>query len=699
MTVPPETPKDAESAASPAIALEDSVEVLPGIGPGRAALLARLGISSVRDLLLHFPRAYRDCREITPLADVQPGEQVSVVAEITASRQVRLRGRQSLALVTLSDGTGTLSASFFGRGFLAKSAFIPGKTAFFSGRVGQYNGPCLSSPEYEFLEEEDLQSLRQGRILPAYPLTEGITQRMMRKWVRTALDTAAPLLREPLPEELLRRMELPGLAGALRRVHAPDTPEEAADARKRLIFEELLVLQADIQRQKRLLRQEDRAHAHRVGGPLVRRFQAGIPFTLTAAQQRAVEDIVRDMAGPTPMLRLLQGDVGSGKTLVALHAAVIAADGGHQTAFMAPTELLAAQHALVLENLLAPLGLRTILLTGAAEGRGEALRAAASGTAQVVVGTHALFQERAAFHRLGLVIIDEQHRFGVAQRELLVRKGPRPDVLQMSATPIPRSLALTVFGRMDLTVMDELPPGRTPVTTRYIPQGKVAACYDHVRKQAEKGVQAYIVCPLIEESAAKQDTRALLRHFGELSAGPLAGLRTGILHGRLSAPEKNAVMRAFKQGEIQVLFSTTVVEVGIDVPNATLMIVENASEFGLTQLHQLRGRVGRGTQPSFCFLLGKPKTPEGRERLEALCASASGFDIAEADLRMRGPGELLGVRQAGLSDLRAADLIRDARLLDSARREAERLTAPDCADTGDLARSLFRAENGGNPPA
>ncbi len=697
--MPPDRPEDAGKPLPTGPSLEDGVASLPGIGPGRAALLARLGIVTVRDLLLHFPRAYRDCRELTPLASVEPGERVSVVAEITSSRQVRLRGRQSLALITLADGTGTLQASFFGRGFLARSAFVPGRHAFFTGRVGQYNGPCLSSPEYELLEEEDLQSLRQGRILPAYPLTEGITQRMLRKWVLAALDAVAPGLAEPLPGELAERMGFPPAAEALRGVHAPDSPEAAAAARRRLIFEELLVLQTDIQRQKRLLRQENRAHTHRVGGELLRRFQAEIPFALTAAQRRAVEDILGDMAGPTPMLRLLQGDVGSGKTLVALHAAVVAADGGLQTAFMAPTELLAAQHALVLEGLLAPLGLRTVLLTGAAEGRGEAHRAAASGDAQVVVGTHALFQDRAAFHQLGLVIIDEQHRFGVAQRELLVRKGPRPDVLQMSATPIPRSLALTVFGRMDLTVMDELPPGRTPVTTRYIPQGKTAACYDHVRKQAEEGVQAYVVCPLIEDSIAKQDTRALLTHFSELSAGPLAGLRTGLLHGRLPAPEKDAVMRAFKRGEIQVLFSTTVIEVGIDVPNATLMVIENASEFGLTQLHQLRGRVGRGTRPSFCFLLGKPRTPEGRERLETLCKCSSGFDIAEADLRMRGPGELLGVRQAGLSDLRAADLIRDARLLDAARREAERLTAPDCADAGNLADSLFRPQSDAPAPA
>jgi len=370
------------------------------------------------------------------------------------------------------------------------------------------------------------------------------------------------------------------------------------------------------------------------------------------------------------MFRLLQGDVGCGKTIVALHAVAAAADGGYQTALMAPTEVLAEQHFLSLCDSLEPLGMRVELLTGTTRAAAAVRSQIAAGHAHVVVGTQALIQEKTAFHNLGLAIIDEQHRFGVLQRSVLSDKGLNPDVLQMTATPIPRTLAITVYGGMDVTVIDELPPGRLPVKTSRVPENKINDLYAYLVDQVRQGAQAYIICPLVEESD-KRDLTAVTSHFEELSAGPLVSLRTALIHGRMPTSDKDAAMGRFKRGEVDVLFSTTVIEVGVDVPNATIIVIENAAQFGLTQLHQLRGRVGRSTRQSHCFLLGKPQTQDGRRRLEALCTMTSGFDIAEEDLQLRGPGEFYGVRQAGLTDLRVADLIRDVRLLDQARRDAQ----------------------------
>ncbi|MBW7866293.1 MAG: ATP-dependent DNA helicase RecG [Candidatus Hydrogenedentes bacterium] len=666
-------PTAAPAPQAEAVSLSSPVSALEGIGPKRAALLEQLGLRTLGDLLFHFPREYRDYRQITPIAEVRQGELATVEAEIIGMRHVRLPRRQSLAHLTLQDATGTMSATFFGRGFLVGTVFVKGARGLFTGKVSEYKGPCLANPEYELLtgDEEDL--LNTGRLVPVYPAAEGLTQRMLRRWVRALLPLAAPLAAEALPGKLRARHGLPGMEEALREVHFPGSPENAASARRRLAFEELLVLQADILERRQSLRRESRAHPNRINGPLLKGLHRRLPFVLTGAQERAVSDIVSDMASPVPMLRLIQGDVGCGKTLVALHAVAVAADGGAQTAFMAPTEILAEQHAASLRELLEPMGLTVAVLTGNTPDSRRIRELVAGGGVDVVVGTHALFQESTRFKRLGLAVIDEQHRFGVCQRALLSAKGPRPDVLQMTATPIPRSLALTVFGEMDLTVIDEMPPGRQPVKTRRIPESKLPDLYRHIGKEAGLGRQTYIVCPLVEESAHRGGQTAVLRHFQELSEGPLAGVPAAVLHGRMCQEEKDAVLRAFRRGEVRVLFSTTVIEVGIDVPRATMMVIENAAEFGLTQLHQLRGRVGRGSETSYCFLLGKPKTPEGRERLEILCEHGSGFDIAEADLRLRGPGEVFGARQAGISDLRLADLILDARLLDLARREAAAL--------------------------
>ncbi len=483
-------------------------------------------------------------------------------------------------------------------------------------------------------------------------------------------------LPETLPVVVREAEGFAPLTACVQQLHFPSDLEAAERARARLTFESLLTIQLGVLH-KRNQRHADSGIAHSVNGPLLKALDGQLPFSLTAAQERCISEVLRDMAAPRTMVRLIQGDVGSGKTVVAAHAIAAALDGGYQAAYMAPTELLAEQQYRSMAQLFEPLGVRVELLTGSMRGAKAIRRGGAAGAARIAVGTQALFQHATEFHRLGLVIIDEQHRFGVGQRQALADKGEKADVLHMTATPIPRSLTMTLYGGMDLSVIDSLPPGRKPVKTRYIPEGKVAGCYAYLAEQAAKGHQSFIVCPLVEASELRQDSIAVEDHYEELTHGVLSGLRTAFLHGRLDGGEKDGIMGAFAAGEIDVLFSTTVIEVGIDVPNATTMVIENASQFGLTQLHQLRGRVGRGAAQSYCFLLGKPSTPEGKERIRIFCEMSSGFDLAEADLRLRGPGEVTGFRQAGFDDAHAAVWVGDGRLLDRTRRCAEALLAAD----------------------
>lgn len=672
--------------------LDSPVDVVSGIGPKRAALLDHLNIRTVRDLLFHFPRDYQDRRHITPIAQAQEGKAVTVEGDVVRSKMVRLRGRMSLAVVTLRDASGEMQATWFGRGFLAKT-FVAGTRGLFTGLVGKYKGPCLKNPEYEMLSGDEEDRLHTGRVVPIYRLTEKVSQRMLRQWVWNALDGLAVsdgAFPDALPRALSDKHGFPEVLEAIRCVHFPDEIALAEAARTRFAYEELLGIQLGVLGLRAARLHEEKGIRHVVDGPKLKAFRGSLPFSLTTAQRRAVDDILGDMASPRPMVRLVQGDVGCGKTIVAVHAIAAAADGGHQTALMAPTEVLAEQHFIGLRDLLEPLGLWVDLLTGSMRGTGEIRRRVARGEAHVVVGTHALIQEKTVFHNLGLAIIDEQHRFGVCQRSTLIEKGLNPDILQMTATPIPRTLAITVYGGMDVTVIDEMPPGRLPVKTRRITPAKVPELHEYVVKRAGDGFQTYYICPLVEESD-KKELAAVTRHFEELSSGPFSGLRTALMHGRLDAAQKDEIMQSFKAGEVDVLFSTTVIEVGVDVPNAILMIIEDAPQFGLTQLHQLRGRVGRGKEQSYCFLLGTPKTEDGKRRVEALCATNSGFDIAEEDLKLRGPGEFYGFRQAGLSDLRAADLIRDVRLLDHARRDAQEILARNPLLAGDEYRHLATA--------
>jgi len=659
------------------VQVDSPVHALPGVGEKRAELLAALNISSVRDLLFHFPRAYEDRRAVTRIADAEEGSAITVLAEVVSTRVIRLRSRMSMAEAVLRDDSGTLRAVWFGQAFLAR-AFKPGMRGFFSGSVGKWNGPALRNPDYELLSGDDDDLLSTGRIVPIYRLTEGVTQRMLRRLVRTALDSLSEPLEDALPASLRKRHHFPDTDSGMRSVHFPLGLEHAAAARNRFVFEELLGIQIGVLHARAQRQDERKQNRHVTNGPFLHAMRGQIPYRLTRAQDRAIDDILADMASHRPTMRLLQGDVGCGKTIVALHAIAAARDGGYQTAVMAPTEILAEQHAITLRDLLAPLGIEIGLLTGASRNARVLRERIARGDVHIVVGTHALIQGSTRFANLGLVVIDEQHRFGVVQRSTIAAKGNEPEIIQMTATPIPRTLAITVYGGMDISVIDELPPDRTPVKTRRIPPAKIPGMYTYIREQAALGLQTYIVCPLVDESAART-LKAVTIHYDELVNGPLEGLRVGLMHGRLASPEKDRVMRAFKAGELDVLLSTSVIEVGIDCPNATTIIIEDASQFGLTQLHQLRGRVGRGAAASHCFLLGEPKTDDGKKRLETMCATTNGFEIAEADLELRGPGEFYGVRQAGLSDLRVADLVRDARLLDAARREAEMILKRDPA--------------------
>lgn len=658
---------------------DSPVEALPGVGPRRAALLAGLGIGTVRDLLLYFPREYEDRRCLTPLGALAEGKTATVSAEVVSARPMRLRRRMTLAEVRLRDGSGVGKAVWFGRDYMAR-VLKPGAQVLLTGTVGKWSGLALRNPDYEVLTGDEEDFLHTGRVVPIYKLTDGVSQRMLRRCVHAALEQAGSdldtCIPETLPEGLRTQHGFPRAWEAIRTAHFPDEEAEARRARARFAYEELLAIQLGVLSERAARLHEEKGYRHIADGPMLARLRASLPFQLTAGQEEAVADMLGDMASPRPMSRLLQGDVGSGKTVVALHAMAAAADGGFQTAMMAPTEILAEQHGLCLREMLAPLGLRAEVLTGSTPDAAGVRERVAAGTCHVVVGTHALIQKTTAFHKLGLAVIDEQHRFGVVQREALIEKGLNPDIVHMSATPIPRTLAITVYGGMDVSVIQDLPPGRKSIKTTRITPAKLPWLHDTIRKRARKGLQTYIICPLVEESA-KSDLKAVVQHYEELCAGPLDDLRVGLIHGRLASGDKDAVMHRFKAGELDVLVSTTVIEVGIDCPRATTIVIEDAPQFGLTQLHQLRGRVGRGADQSYCYLLGKPKTKDGKRRVEVMCEASNGFEVAEADLALRGPGEFSGVRQAGLSDLRFADLIRDVRILDAARRDAREILECD----------------------
>jgi ATP-dependent DNA helicase RecG len=672
--------------------LDTPLQFLKGVGPQRAALLAKKGLATVGDALFHVPLRHEDRTRLRPLASLVPGDKATVAATIGGvSPPPPGRGGRMPYEAMIRDASGHMVAAWFGRGYLARtlkrgmSVMLHGDVAIRRGRL------TLTVDEFEIPDGDDDDRLHTGRLVPIYSTTEGLSQQVLRRLMWTLVQAHVLDVPEMLPETLRSRRQLPGLADALRQAHFPDTEKARAAAYRRLAYDDFLLLQAGLAiLRARVTR--TRGIAMNPPGAMVTRLRGALPFALTRAQDRVWDDIRRDMAAPYPMHRLLQGDVGSGKTIVAALAVVTAVEAGYQAAVMAPTEILAEQHYGTFRRLLEPLGLEVALMTSALKSKERAARRAdlASGRIACVIGTHALVEQGVEFHKLGLAVVDEQHRFGVNQRLRLREKAERPDLLVMTATPIPRTLALTLYGDLDVSVLDELPPGRQPVITRTRTDGKRPGVYSFLHDEIEAGRQIYVVYPLVEESEAV-DLKAATDMARQLQSGHFRDVVVGLLHGRMSSDEKDAVMQRFKAGEIHLLVSTTVIEVGIDVPNASVMVIEHAERFGLSQLHQLRGRVGRGPWKSYCILMqsGRP-SEDARRRLDAMTETNDGFRIAEVDLELRGPGEFFGTRQSGLPEFRAADLIRDAVILDEARRDAGAIIAADAELRAPQHRELRR---------
>ncbi len=676
---------------------EASVQALPGVGKRVAEALERLGVATLQDLLGHYPARWVDRREIRPIhsltaAELQATEEGedgrsrrsvftvlgtvvgSRVAGPPAGRRWRASASQRLE-VRIADPTGSATLVFFG-GAWRRQHFAEGAKILASGALSAYRGALqFQSPEYEILDEEEEAQIHTGRLFPVYPATKGVTQRQLRHWVRLALDTCVPGLEDTLPASLRARFKLAPLAGALEDIHFPASPEARASARRRLAFEEIFLDQLFVYAVRLRRERGRRADIVPGGGPIFRRIRAALPFRLTPDQEEALTEILDDLRSGRPMNRLLQGDVGSGKTVVALLAAAAAADAGVQTAFMVPTEILAEQHLRTLRDLGGSFGLEPRILTGSlgAGTRREVLRVLADGTAPLVVGTHALFQEEVRFRDLGLVVVDEQHRFGVLQRVALLEKGRAPHVLVMSATPIPRSLALVRYADLDVSLIRHRPAGRGRVVTRVTPEHKREAVYEFLAERLREGRQAFIIYPLVEESE-KSDLKAATTMAKRLAARPeFKDFAVALLHGQMKPEEKDGVMARFVAGEVRVLVATTVVEVGIDVPNASFLIIEHPERYGLSQLHQLRGRVGRGKHASYCVLIrGDAVDDEAAARLDRFAHIDDGFELAELDLSLRGQGDVAGTRQSGRPGYKLADPWRDARMVAVARDEARK---------------------------
>lgn len=660
------------------------VQFVKGVGERRADALSKVGIHTVWDLLYYFPRRYLDRSNVTKIRTASVDSDVTVVGRVQSFAIER--GRRTRFVLYLFDGTGFLTCVWFNRVSLWSRIFKQGETVAFSGKIGEYRGTKqMVHPDFDRLGEEGESGfLNTGIIIPLYPSGEslgnaGLDSRGFRRIMRRALTMHGDRIPETLPASVLGRHRLVGLRRALQQIHFPSDWHSLRSAERRLKFEELFYMELMLAQRKRVLHLQQKGIGFKAVGQRTRVLIEKLPFELTDAQKAVLRQIRDDMKDSVPMNRLLQGDVGSGKTVVAMIAMLMAVENGYQAALMAPTEILAEQHYLTLHHQLEDLGVSVRLLVGGqrAQLRREILAEVEQGKADIIIGTHALIQEKVDFSRLGLIVIDEQHRFGVMQRASLMEKGLNPDALVMTATPIPRSLSMTLYGDLDLSIIDELPAGREPVKTVWRYEDKRKEIYEYVRLRVLGGEQAYIVFPLVEESE-KMDLKAAVESYNKLVSGPFSGVEVGLLHGRMKSEEKEGAMSAFKDGRLQVLVSTTVIEVGVDVPNASIMVVENAERFGLTQLHQLRGRVGRGSQRSHCILVAsRDLNAEARRRLETMVRTTDGFEIAEEDLRLRGPGEYFGTRQHGLPNLRIADIVADAELLDEARKEAFGLSEPD----------------------
>lgn len=654
--------------------LFSDIQYLKGVGPKKGEVLKKNGIETVFDLFYYVPRKYVDRSLITPLHAVAEGMTVTVIGTVAAAGI--MRGRKSRFVVYLEDKDGQLELVWFKGYRYLENAFSEGDVLCASGTVRLYGRPYIPHPEFEIVGSSDDEMIHTGRLIPIYPENSslkniGLHSRGFRRIIKPALDRLMESPCETIPDKWRGKYGLYDLTRAITQVHFPESLEMADSGRQRLAFEELFYLElvlAGRHKNRRLKPDGISLDPPKVNG---RKLLDGLGFKLTSAQVRVLNEIYADMKTSCQMNRLIQGDVGSGKTIVAALAMLGAIESGYQAAIMAPTEILAEQHFYTFSSLFDPLGLKTALLTGSvkARERNKKLSEIESGDASLVAGTHALIQEGVEFKKLGFVVIDEQHRFGVAQRGDLQAKGLNPDILVMTATPIPRTLAMTIYGDLDVSVIDEMPPGRMPVSTKHVPEDKREQMYEFIRQKAKEGQSTYIVYPLVEETE-KSDMKAATEACELLKREIFPDLRTGLLHGRLKSDEKLRIMRDFKSGKIDILVATTVVEVGLDIPSATIMVIEHAERFGLSQLHQLRGRVGRSGAKSYCFLLtGERVGEEASRRIEALTGTSDGFKIAEVDLEIRGPGEILGTRQHGLPELRVARLT-DSRLVELSRRLA-----------------------------
>jgi len=669
--------------------LSNSIQYVKGVGPKLAQHLERKGIRSIEDALYFLPRCYEDRRNLKKISELVTGARETGFGEILLSGMVYYRNRRRRVFeAVVGDGSGSIALKWFhGNVRYLHGRFKKGNKLIFSGDVRRFNGQReIHHPDVEMTEghiEED--SLNFKRIVPVYSETEGLHQRTLRRILKSVLEDYVNGLSSPIPQRILERQNMMDFSEAFRYVHFPPdvAPLEMLNryqsaGHRRIIFDEFFFLELGLAMKKRGITLEP-GLSFRTEGDLSGRFMERLPFPLTGAQKKVLAEIRNDMEKPFPMNRLIQGDVGSGKTIVALLACLHVIECGYQATIMAPTEVLAEQHYLNLHRWLDPLGVRVALLTSGIKGseRETLYQSIQGGQTQLVIGTHAVIQEGVEFQRLGLAIIDEQHRFGVIQRGLLRKKGEHPDVLVMTATPIPRTLAMTVYGDLDVSIIDEMPAGRVPVETKLFPESARERVYRTIEGEVKKGRQGFIVYPLVEESE-KMDLKDATRMAEHFQKEIFPQFRIGLLHGRMRSEEKEAVMLAFKEGEIQILVATTVIEVGIDIPNASIMVVEHAERFGLSQLHQLRGRIGRGRYPSKCILLAQYRSSEeARKRLRAMERTADGFQIAEEDLALRGPGEIFGVRQSGFPDFRVGHFIRDIPILVEARKEAFQLIQED----------------------
>lgn len=662
--------------------LQSPVQYLKGIGPVKAEALATIGINSVEDLLYHIPRRYLDRSTITPMDELQVNSRATVMGTVESYGIKRWRTPQYW--VILRDEKSFLKLVWFSGIRYIQNKFKEGDTVVASGEVRTFYGLQMPHPEFEIISGKGEKLIHTGRVIPLYPSTSELKNvyldsRGFRRIISYLLENLFPQIQETLPDKLREELELPALDWSLKTIHFPDSSEEAEKARKRLAFEELFYLELLLALRKRHSELKEKGSIFSRPGEIVKRFLESLPFELTEDQRKVLNEIYQDVSSGKAMHRLLQGDVGSGKTVVALIAMLMAIENGYQTAIMAPTEVLAEQHYLSLSSLLEPLRIEPILLTSSVKSgeRKEILEKISSGKGKIIVGTHALIQKEVNFNQLGLAVIDEQHRFGVMQRLSLKLKGESPHLLVMTATPIPRTLALTVYGDLDISVINQMPPGRKKIETRLLDEDSSEKGYLFLEEELKKGRQAYIVYPLIEESE-KADLKAATEGYQFLQGKIFPHRKIALLHGRIKREERERVMKAFRSRDYDILVCTTVIEVGLDVSNATLMLIEHAERFGLSQLHQLRGRIGRGEEQSYCILkFSKLVSEEARKRLQILSSTTDGFKISEADLKLRGPGEFFGTRQHGLPDFKIADLTEDLELLFKARDWAFKIVQED----------------------